>query len=110
MNELKKDSLLIDGKVVDYWPDSFEGEKEQIIDLSKETSLLDNVFCINNSTMGYIVDHQYYVTPYTREAMDAVRRAGLGRQIFYVPFSHGDYPKPQKRRWDELRKKAAMSH
>lgn len=59
-------------------------------------------FAVNNSTVAFVSDGELFVTPYTDEVMSALKEAGFREEYLYVPFSNWDYPKFEKRKWDEL--------
>lgn len=108
MENLKQNSIRIPGKIVVCWPQY--GDKEETLDMTETGSKFNGAYYTNNSTICFIVNHEIFVTPYTREAMSTIRGAGLIEKGFYVPFSNGDYPKYEKAKWERLREAAHESH
>ncbi len=108
MKNLKENSIRISGVITACWPQF--GDKEETIDMSDIGSKFNGAYCTNNSTICYIVDHEVFVTPYTREAMTTIVNAGLVEGYFYVPFSNWDYPKYEKAKWFRLRDLATESY
>ncbi len=99
MKSLKENSINVTGSVVVCWP---QFGTEETIDMTDIGSKCNGAFCTNNSTLIYVIDHEVFVTPYTRGAMSAIVDAGLVKKYFYVPFSNLDYPKYEKAKWDKL--------
>ena len=108
MENLKENSVRISGVVTVCWPQF--GDKDETIDMSDIGSKFNGAYCINNSTICFVLDHEVFVTPYTRKAMATVKNAGLTKNYFYVPFSNGDYPKYEKAKWFHLRDLATESY
>ena len=108
MKNLKENSICVSNPIVVCWTQF--GEKDETIDMSDIGSKFNGAYCMNNSTICFVVDHEVFVTPYTREAMSTISCAGLARKYFYVPFSNGDYPKYQKTKWLRLREAARESY
>ncbi|MBR2753905.1 hypothetical protein IKD82_01970 [Candidatus Saccharibacteria bacterium] len=108
LKSLRENSIRIQSTVIVCWPQY--GEKEEAIDMSDIKSKFNGAFCVNNSTICYVIDHEVFVTPYTREAMHVIRDAGLVEKHFIVPFSNWDYPKNEETRWFCLRKAAIESY
>ncbi len=109
MKDLKERSIRIPGTITVCWP-QHGGDKEETIDMTDVGSKFNGAYCMNNSTICFVIDHEVFVTPYTREAMVTIENAGLARKYFYVPFSNWDYPKYEKAKWHNLRNLAAKSY
>lgn len=92
-----------DGTVTIVWPHL---PREEDLDMSEIALEFNGAYCTNNSTICFVVDHEVFVTPYTDKAISAIKRAGLVRRDFYVPFSNWDYPREEKVKWERLRKAA----
>ena len=60
----------------------------------------------NSTTIGFICQNRYYVTPYTERAIATLAENGFIEASFYVPFSASDYPKREAKRWKFLQEKA----
>lgn len=60
----------------------------------------------NSTTIGFICQNRYYVTPYTARAIATLAENGFIEASFYVPFSASDYPKREAKRWKFLQEKA----
>ena len=100
MENLKKNSIRIDGSIVVCWPQ--QGDKEETVDMTDIGLEFDESYCSNNSTICFVHRGEVFVTPYTSKAMSTIRDAGLAYRSFYVPFSNWDYPKHEKDRWSHL--------
>lgn len=70
------------------------------------TSKFNGHYSANSSTIGFICQNRYYVTPYTARAVTALVENGFKEASFYVPFSASDYPKREAKRWKFLQEKA----
>lgn len=108
MKNLIGSSICVSGITVKCWPQY--GDKEETIDMTDIGSKFNGCYAINNSTICYVVDHEVFVTPYTRSALAILRNAGLVQRYFYVPFSNWDYPKYEKTKWEHLRELAAETY
>ena len=108
MKNLKENSIRISNTTVICWPQY--GDKEETIDMTDIGSKFNGAYCTNNSTICFIVDHEIFVTPYTRSAMRVIKETGLVRRGFYVPFSNWDYPKYEEAKWFHLRELATESY
>ena len=108
MKNLQENSIRISGTIVACWPQY--GEKEETIDMTDIGSKFNGAYSTNNSTICYVIDHEVFVTPYTRNAMSIIANAGLTEKHFYVPFSNWDYPKYEKAKWQHLRELATESY
>ena len=107
MKALRENSINVTGKVTVVWP---QYDEEETIDMTEIGSKFNGAYCTNNSTICYVVDNEVFITPYTREAMAAIKAAGLVKKYFYVPCSNWDYPKSEKGKWERLLKMAQESH
>lgn len=108
MKNLKENSICANGTITVCWPQC--NEKIGSIDMTEIGSKFNDAYCINNSTICFVVDHEVFVTPYTREAMATIKKAGLAKKDFYVPFSNWDYPKNEEAKWSFLCKTARESY
>lgn len=103
LKELKENSLkLYDGMVVVY-P---QFHQEDIFMLEGEPKFDGCYYAINNSTVIYAENDDYYVCPWSRSAMTVLQEAGFEERNFYVPFSNWDYPKNEEETWQHLRERA----
>ena len=69
-------------------------------------------YATNNSTVAFVYEGNFFVTPYTRRAMHALKEKNFLEDYFYVPFSNG-WCKPNdsiRQKWDTLREQAQMSY
>lgn len=107
MNNQKKNSINVTGSTRVCWP---QYGKEEDLDMTDIGSKFNGHYATNNSTICYVVDHEVFVTPYTRNAMATLRSHGLREGSFYVPFSNGDYPKYAAEKWHHLRELAHLSY
>lgn len=108
MKNLISNSICVSGIIVTCWPQY--GDKEETIDMAEIGLKFNGCYATNNSTICFVIDHEVFVTPYTREAMSLIRNAGLVERCFYVPFSNCDYPKNEKYKWQNLRELARDSY
>ena len=110
MKELMTNSIHISDSICVCWPQYGE-DKEELIDIAHIRSKFNDAYNVNNSTICYIVNHNVYVTPYTNAAIATLEKAGLTRQLFYVPLSNWDYPKDEdlRTKWFHLRELARES-
>ena len=100
MKQLKQNSIHVADILTVCWPQYGEGGAS--IDMSIIKAKYNNTYCINKSTICFIVDGEVYITPYTRMAIVTIQNAGLDEQSFYVPLSNGDLPKNEKEKWAHL--------
>lgn len=101
MENLKENSIHIEGSIVVCWPQ--HNNKETILDMTDIGSKFDYSYCVNNSTICFVHNHEVYVTPYTEASVLKLQEAGFWEKYFYVPFSNCDYPKYQRDRWFYLK-------
>ncbi len=106
METLKKNSIHIPSTIVVRWP---QYDSEETLDVTSGNSKFNGHFSTNNSTIAYIIDNEFFVTPCTKEAIATIKAAGLTYKCFYVPFSNGDYPRDQKAKWEQLLSNARES-
>ena len=97
------DSLAVTDTTVVVWPQLNE---EHMLHVEEMVPKFPGCYAANNSTVSFIYNKCFYVTPYTRKGMEALREARFHENYFYVPFSNGDYPKDEQHRWNVLRAKA----
>ncbi len=98
IQEVMKDSIRIDQGMTSVFPQFGSAEEPTLPTAPKFSGA---VYCMNNSTVAFIVERVMYVTPYTRGAYKAIREA-CREASFFVPFSNGDYPKQAQNRWYQL--------
>ena len=108
LESLKENSIRINGNgTVVCWP---QCDNEEILDMTDVAVMFNGCYAMNNGIVCFVSDNVVYVTPYTREAQEALRVAGMGRADFCVPFSNSDYPKYEKAKWRRLRELATESY
>ena len=108
MEDLKRKSICVSGRVAVCWPQ--HGDKEETLDMTDIGSKFNGCYATNNSTICYVIDHEVFVTPYTRKAIITIRDAGLVEKHFFVPFSNWDYPRYEKDKWRCLQELAIESY
>ena len=108
MKNLKENSIRISSAIAVCWPQY--GDKEETLDMTDIGSKFNGCYATNNSTICFVIDHEVFVTPYTRGAMSTIVNAGLTEKHFYVPFSNWDYPKYEKAKWQRLCELATESY
>lgn len=90
MENLKKWSLRIEDGAQFY--SSIRNETE-VISLSENlASKFNGCYAVNNSTIAFFIDGEFYVTPYTSEAIRVLKTNGFQEKSFYVPLSNGEIP------------------
>lgn len=70
-------------------------------------------FVTHNSTVCFVVDNEFYVTPSTRQVLKVLDDAGFKENFglrLYVPFSNGDVPKLEAKEWARLCKNAREAY
>ncbi len=98
LTELKKNSIHINGPIKVRRPQYRADSK---LDMTAVAIRCDGKYAVNNSVICF-VDNGVFVTPYTLEAMNVIREAGLVEDSFYVPFSNWDYPVEASKKWSLL--------
>lgn len=107
IEKLINDSIRVTPGMIAVYPQWGKEEELKVVELVPK---FNGRFASNNSTVSFVHDGIFYVTPYTRKAVKTLRENGLSSDYFYVPFSNGDYPKTEKYRWEQLRAKARKSY
>lgn len=97
MEDLISDSIHVKPGMIAVYP-QFNHESPIDIDVQN----FNNCYSINNSTIAFVTNNNFYVTPYTRRAIQYLSSAGFCHRTFYVPFSNWDYPKDQSCEWQAL--------
>ena len=103
MVELINESIRMHVGMVAVYPQLSMEETVSVIEMEQK---FNGCFSVNNSTLCYIANNEVYVTPRTRKAINILCENKFTQKSFYVPFSNGDYPKHEKKKWDELCEKA----
>lgn len=98
IEDLIADSIIVESGLIAVYP-QFNHESELDID---DTLKFNGCYAVNNSTVAFISNSIFYVTPYTKGAIQYLDNAGFNRRTFYVPFSNGDFPKDQACKWHAL--------
>ena len=107
MVSLVKNSIHVTNATAVIWPQF--GDKETTVNVTNHRTQYNGAYSINNGVICFVVDHEVYVTPYTRGAMETIEEAGLTQKYFYVPFSNWDYPKYERMKWEHLNEEAEES-
>lgn len=107
IEELIKDSIRVIPGMIAVYP---QYSQEEVINVSEIVPKFPGRYATNNSTVAFVHDGIFYVTPYTRKAVKTLRENGLSSDYFYVPFSNGDYPKSEQFKWNALRENARQSY
>lgn len=99
-------SFRITRNVRVFW--KHNGYKEEEIDVS---GIIDKykgakVYCLRNSTVAFIECGVMYVTPYTRNVVNSLRKHNFSSEMFYVPFSNGELPVADSVGWLRLKSMA----
>ena len=108
IEKLINDSIRVyDGMTV-FYPHS--AKAEAINNMSELAPKFNGCYATNNSTVAFVHNGNFYVTPYTREAIRTLMDSGFLKEDFYVPFSNGDYPRDEQHKWEVLRLRAREAH
>ena len=69
------------------------------------------LYDVNFTAVAFVDGDEYYVTPYTRDAVYTLSINGFHRKPIYVPFSSGEYPKGYfEKKWKRLQKMAQATY
>ena len=79
---------------------------EEVLNMCEISPKFNGCFATNNSTACFVHENQIFVTPITQEALSILHENDFRWEIFYVPFSNGDYPKINYLKWFTLMEKA----
>ncbi len=104
LEELLKESIRVTTNTTQVYPQFHAEDKATFVPELIEK--FANCYSINNSTVAYVFDNGFFVTPYTSSVVETLRANGFKYENFYVPFSNWDYPKEQQWEWERLVKKA----
>ena len=107
LEELINDSVRVIPGMIAVYP---QWGKEEEINVMELVPKFNGRYASNNSTVSFVHNGSFYVTPYTRKAVETLRENGFTSDYFFVPFSNWDYPKAEKDRWEQLRMKARESY
>ena len=107
MEELINDSIRVVPGMIAVYP---QYSKEEVVNVVEIIPKFPGRYATNNSTVAFIHENNFYVTPYTRRSMSILETNGFMEAYFYVPFSNWDYPKSEQFKWDALREKARQSY
>lgn len=105
LEALKVHSIQVYPGMMAVWPQYGQEEFISVLELAPK---FNGCYSVNNSTVAFITENEFFVTPYTRRAMTAL--SGFREAHFYVPFSNWDYPKQEQARWEQLRKEAEVEY
>lgn len=106
MDSLKKGAVRVYTGMKTVWP---QYSREEILNVSDLAPKFNGCYAMNNSTVCFVSKNEIFVTPYTRKVMNALISLGFQKEHFYVPFSNGDYPLSELKRWYILREIAKQS-
>lgn len=98
MSVLLKNSIDVTGKTMVRWPK--KGCKT--LDMTKVATKYDGEFSVHRKVICFVHKNRVYVTPFTRRHLSTLEEAGLISGNFYVPFSNGDYPVNERKKWEKL--------
>lgn len=60
-------------------------------------------YAFTAKAIAFVSEGKLYVTPYSKEALDAIRNTGYQLREFHVPFSRGERPQGEyAERWNQL--------
>ncbi len=107
MQQLIEDSVQVtEGMTVVY---SQSSKEEKVDYVMKSIPKFNGRYATKNSTVAFIYDGKFFVTPYTIFVVRALRANGLKEEDFSVPFSKYDYPKGEREKWEALWDRAIRS-
>lgn len=76
--------------------------KEETLDVSKLVPKFNGCYAMNNSTVCFVSNNEVFITPYEDIIERSLCSAGFREEDFWVPFSNGDYPKNEQKKWKDL--------
>lgn len=107
MQELIDDSVQVTaGMTVVY---SQSNKEEKVDYVMKNIPKFNGRYATKNSTVAFIYNGKFFVTPYTIFVVRILRANGLEEEDFSVPFSKYDYPKGEEQKWEALWERAIKS-
>lgn len=107
IEELINDSIRVTTGMIAYYPQFSQAET---INVSEIVPKFPGRYAINNSTVAFVHDGNFYVTPYTRDVKTVLVNNGFKHEYFNVPFSNWDYPQAEVVKWNALRENARQSY
>lgn len=84
--------------------------REEGLKLSEMKKNFNGCYSLQTPTVSFIHNGEMYAIPYTEMVIRSLKAAGLKNANFYVPFSHGDYPKAQAEKWVHLKEMVIQSY
>lgn len=107
MEELVRNSIRVTPDTIVVYP---QFAQEGTANVSEIVPKFPGRYAMNNSTVAFVYNNSFYVTPYTRQAMNALKANKFREDSFCVPFSNWDYPKNEYSKWSDLLQKAHKSY
>ena len=101
MEQLVKNSIRVYPGMIVVYPQF--GMSEEELFKTEEVPKFNGMYNTNNSTVAFCYNNEFYCTPITCKAIRTLKKKGFVKGNLRVPFSNWEYPKKEKRRWDELR-------
>lgn len=107
IEELCNNSIRVTTGMIAVYP---QFSQEEVIHVSEIVPKFNGRYATNNSTVAFVHNGNFFVTPYTRSAIAVLTTNGFREANFYVPFSNWDYPKFEQHKWNILRENARQSY
>ncbi len=107
IEELISNSVRVIPGMIAVYP---QYSQEEVINVSEIVPKFPGCYATNNSTVAFVHNGNFFVTPYTRNAMTVLTTNGFKKAYFFVPFSNWDYPKSEQLKWSVLRENARQSY
>ncbi len=100
LSVLMKNSIEVTGKTLVGWPK--KGRKNTTLDMTKLAFKFDGEYSVHNNVICFVHKYRVFVTPFTRQRMATLDDAGFCPNNFNVPFSNGEFPINERKKWDKL--------
>ena len=100
----KMETLKNMGFLVTRYPLVIAPGKEQPyqLNLAHLAEHREGEYSLNNSIVCWVMDGEIYAAPYTRKLMQLLSQSEFRNGSFYVPFSNGEHPYYQAKKWQSL--------
>ena len=100
----KMETLKNMGFLVTRYPLVIAPGKEQPyqLNLAHLAEHREGEYSFNNSIVCWVMDGEIYAAPYTRKLMQLLSQSEFRNGSFYVPFSNGEHPYYQAKKWQSL--------
>ena len=100
----KMETLKTMGFLVTRYPLVSAPGKEQPyqLNLTHLAEHREGEYAVNNGMVCWVMNGEIYAAPYTRKLMQLLSQSEFRNGSFYVPFSNGEHPYYQAKKWQSL--------